>query len=121
MWHSNTDLGGTELATYSVYMESIIGLINILSNTEYTDDIMLNQIAFAKMNTHNQPFLKLPNVQTFYEYMVGGIEHLYELVFENGSSVNDVAITLFDIITDEDEEYINMIDAMLLEESTKED
>ena len=35
---------------------------------------MENQKAFARMYNYNLPYAKLPNVQTFYQSILGGIQ-----------------------------------------------
>ncbi|AWI42079.1 hypothetical protein LA430_15865 [Lactiplantibacillus plantarum] len=55
----------------------MMGLITILDNPSDSYDTLLNKKAF-EMNDETRDYLKLQNVSTFYEYMLGGIESCYE-------------------------------------------
>lgn len=97
-----------------VRMESIMGLIYILSEDKLSQEVVLNEMAFAKMHTHGLSFRKLPNVQNFYEYMLGGIDPLYEIIFEFGKEPGDIVAALFDFNTDDEEYLTDLVESMLL-------
>lgn len=118
----NVDKGDEHTFSRTVYqrnevkMESIMGLITILSHIDEDKDIVLNQKAFAKMYNFDLPFLKLPNVKAFYESIIGGISPLYEIITELGTEPQDIANALYDQVVEEEDEMSLIIAKMIAEE-----
>ncbi len=100
----------------TVEMESIIGLITILSNLDGDDDEIVNKRAFAKMNTLNMPFAQLPNINDFYSRVIGGIAPSHDLIFKYGNRLNDISSAIFDEIIDRDDQYQELVEQLVLEE-----
>lgn len=100
----------------AVEIESIIGLITILSNLDKNSDEIINTRAFAKMSTMGLPFAQLPNINDFFSRLIGGIEPTHNLLFGYGSKVNDIASSLYDQIIDNDSEYKEMVEQLVWEE-----
>lgn len=92
-------------------MHSRFGFITILANQDKPYSTTVNRLAFEKMDDNNQSFSKLENVRTFYEYLLGGIEPLYDALFEIGytSSVVDLASTLFSLVNNDLYDYERIV------------
>lgn len=99
-----------------VAMDSMIGLISILGNKEKNKSKVVNEIAFAKMDNYNLPFSKMPNVKDFYEYVLGGIDPLYDLLFELGDKETDIATVLFDEAMSNESDLSLLIAELMLED-----
>lgn len=72
----------------SMDMDSYFGLITIVSNVDKDYDTVINKMAFLK-NVGKEKYLELPNVQLFYQYLLGGIEPLYDIVYHYTTNVFD--------------------------------
>lgn len=99
-----------------IQTESNFGLITILNNLDQDSNTVVNGMAFAKMYNLNLNFSKLPNVLNFYESLIGGIEPLYDMLFEIGDDINSVATSLYDELMEDEEEFEEIVARMLLEE-----
>lgn len=100
----------------TVQMESMIGLISMLGNKEEDKEKLLNQIAFGKMDNYQVPFNQLPNIKDFYEHILGGIESLYNLLFDIGKEPMDIAASLYDEAMDIEEELLQIAEEMRMVE-----
>ncbi|WP_203637966.1 hypothetical protein [Levilactobacillus wangkuiensis] len=63
--------------------DDAFGLLTILDNLDKPYDQVLNHMAFAN-NKNGEKYATLPNVSTFYEYMLGGIESCYQDIAKYG-------------------------------------
>lgn len=99
-----------------IQTESNFGLITILNNLDKDSNKVVNEMAFAKMYNKNINFAKLPNVVNFYESLIGGIEPLYDLLFEIGDDINSVATSLYDELMEDEVKFEQMAAQMLLDE-----
>lgn len=104
---------------HEIQTESNFGLITILNNLDQDSNMVVSEMAFAKMHNSNTNFSKLPNVVNFYESLIGGIEPLYDMLFELGHDINSVATSLYDELMEDEEIYETIAAQMLLEESEK--
>lgn len=91
------------------FCESSYGLMTILDNLEQEYSVVINKLAFAKMTDEGKSFTQLPNVQTFYSYMLGGIKPMYNELFEMGDSEEAVARQLYQMVMESDEEVNQLI------------
>lgn len=103
----------------SVQSDSNFGLITILDNLDQDYNEVMNNLAFQKMYNNDINYSKLPNVSTFYEYLIGGIEHLYNTIFEIGFTEEDIALALYDKLTEEEELTDALLELLLEEEKTE--
>lgn len=96
------DISRTVFNKATIDMERNFGLITIVDNYQksYTD--ILNNKAFAKNNTGGKYF-ELPNVSTFYEYFLGGIKPLMDVVSEYGNQEKDIFDAIYEYINDNDD------------------
>lgn len=91
------------------FCESSYGLMTILDNLDKEYSIVINKLAFAKMTDEGKSFTQLPNVQTFYSYMLGGIKPMYNELFEMGDQEEAIARQLFQMVMENDEEVDQLI------------
>lgn len=99
-----------------VESDSNFGLVTILANLNGDYNEVMNTMAFEKMYKNDLPYSRLPNVLTFYEYLIGGIEYLYNTVFEIGNTESNIAIALYDVLLEEDGIIQELLVNMLLDE-----
>lgn len=102
------EISRTVFSNYTFEYERSFGLISIIDG--YTDNYneVLNQRAFLK-NSNGESYSSLPNVKGFYEYLLGGIEPLNEILYENGDKdPNDIFESIYEYVTDEDNKNILM-------------
>lgn len=97
------------------YTESSMGLMTILDNLNEDYSNIINNVAFAKMTDQGLSFTKLPNVQTFYSYMLGGIEPFYEEIFEYGKSDESIGRKLYDMVMEDDDDVEKLINDLNFE------
>ncbi|MDY3195490.1 MAG: hypothetical protein RBQ95_01410 [Paracholeplasma sp.] len=97
-------------------MDAYYGLIAILDNTELDYNQVVNQIAFERTAVNNTPFLKMTNVRTFYEYMLGGIEFLEEGILCDGPYPERVAVLLHQYLLEDDSEISDTLAQLIAEE-----
>lgn len=93
---------------HEIQMESNFGLITILNNLSKDSNKVVNEMAFAKMYDENISFARLPNVLSFYESLMGGIEPMYDLLFEIGDDINSIATALYDELMEDEEKFEQM-------------
>lgn len=110
------DFGRVVYQRNTVQMESIIGLISMLGNEEKDKEKLLNQIAFGKMDNYQVPFKQLPNIKDFYEFVLGGIDPLYDLMFDIGKQSLDIAASLYDEVMEIEEKFLAISDEIRMEE-----
>ncbi|WP_253733190.1 hypothetical protein [Latilactobacillus curvatus] len=79
-------------------------------NESYTQ--VLNKKAFLK-NTNGERYIELPNVSTFYQYFLGGIEYVDEIIFQYGDKEEDIFDSIYEYLTDE--KNIQIIDNFIVE------
>ncbi len=77
----------------SVEYDAYFGLFTILANQDKNYDEVINHIAFEKTSQTDKKYSSMTNVQTYYGYVLGGIEPLYDIVSQY--DVNDYT-ELFD-------------------------
>lgn len=97
-------------------LDTYYGLLTILDNREKEPTKVIDELAFAKTKTHNLPYNKLPNVRTFYGYLIGGIKPLHEDLSKYGANVEEMAITLYDLVMDDSETFDSIIEEINLRE-----
>ncbi len=66
---------------YRTEMDSYYALITILDNLDKQYDEVIPEMAFEVTSTNDKKFYELTNIITFYEYMLGGIDILYDIMF----------------------------------------
>ena len=98
-----------EATNFEVYF----GLLTILDNLDEDYEKVVSQWAFEKTEVNNTPFLKMKNVQTFYEYMIGGLEVIKETFLRYGDNPVDVASQINSYLKDDVEELFDMADLLL--------
>lgn len=92
-----------------IFCESSYGLITILDNLDEDYSKVINKLAFVKTSNENKSFIQLPNIQTFYSYMLGGIKPFYNELFEMGNSDEAIARQLFQMVMENEEETEQLI------------
>lgn len=101
---------------YESDFDAYFGLIAILDNINEDYDVVINKIAFERTGLNNTPFLKMKNVKTFFEYMLGGIEIFDDKFLSYGRDSKDIVDSIHDFLTDESIEIDNLIRDLLLQE-----
>ncbi|KRK71363.1 hypothetical protein FD49_GL001316 [Latilactobacillus sakei subsp. sakei DSM 20017 = JCM 1157] len=88
-----------------VEMDRDFGLLTIIDslNEPYTE--VLNKKAFLK-NTNGERYFELPNVSTFYQYFLGGIEYVDEIIFQYGDKEEDIFDSIYEYLTDKENKQI---------------
>ena len=97
------------------FCESSYGLITILDNLDKDYSEVINNRAFARMTDTGLGFSRLPNIQAFYGYLIGGIKPFFDDIFEIGSSEESVARRLYDLIMEDDTEINKLVEQLILE------
>lgn len=97
-------------------MHAIMGLITILGNLKGDKEEVLKQKAFARMYNYNLPYAKLPNVQTFYQSILGDIQPLYDLLTELGNNHQDIAVAIYDEIIEDDKEFSLLVAELIVDD-----
>lgn len=59
---------------HSMDMDSYFGLITILGNRDKSYDTIINKMAFLK-NVGEEKYLEMSNVKTFYQHLLGELNH----------------------------------------------
>src|SRR5690554_1648360 len=101
-------------------MDAYYGLISILDNLELPYEEVINKIAFERTEINNTPFLKMNNVKTFYEYMLGGITYFENNFLVHGKDPYRVASLIHEFLTDDDIEVNEILLELLMEEEYNE-
>ena len=96
--------------------DTYFGLITILDNLDDEFEYIVNNIAFERTELHDKTFLKMTNVKTFYEYMLSGLDFVYKEFFTYDSSVVNVADSIHDFLTAENDIALDAIELLLKEE-----
>jgi len=79
----------------SIEYDAYFGLFTILTNQDKSYDDVINHLAFLKTSHTSYKYSQLPNVQTYYGYVLGGIQPLFDLC--NNYDMKD-SVELFDSI-----------------------
>lgn len=94
-------------------LDTYYGLIAILDNLDRNYDEVIDTIAFERTGTNGRPFLKMTNVKTFYEYMLGGIDFFEKTFLKDGHDAYRVAMNIHSYLnkveSDIDEILVDMI------------
>lgn len=91
------------------------GLISILDNLEKNYSEVVNHIAFEKTFIHNRPFFKMENVETFYQYMLSGLD-FYEVEFlKYGNKTSDIVDAINEFLEKDIDLEQNNIDELLID------
>lgn len=98
--------------------DAYIGLITLLTNTNLNPEEVINSIAFERTGVNNTTFSKMRNVNTFFEYLLGGIEIFAEKFFIYGKSPVEIVDAIHDFLISDYNEVDELIRNMLLEEIT---
>lgn len=104
---------------YESDFDAYFGLIAILDNLSEDYDVVINKIAFERTGLNNTPFLKMKNVKTYFEYMLGGIQIFKEKFLVYGKKSIDVVDSIHDFLTDESVEIDNLMEDLLLQEENE--
>ncbi|MFW6272580.1 MAG: hypothetical protein ACOC2U_02220 [bacterium] len=96
--------------------DTYFGLITILDNIDEDFNYVVNTVAFERTEMHDKKFLKMENVKTFYEYMLAGIDAFKHEFFSYGHNPVDVADSIHDFLTIDQEETEDLIEQFKLEE-----
>jgi hypothetical protein len=96
--------------------DSYFGLLSILDNIDLSYDEVINNIAFQKTEESGLSFAKQKNVNTFYGYLISGIEKMYGEFYKLGSNSYDVASCIHDFLSENQDAEIELIESMLMEE-----
>lgn len=93
-----------------VSMERDFGLITIIDSLNEPYNEVLNNKAFLKNSDEGVRYLSLPNVSTFYEYLLGGIDPLYDIVMGYGTEDTQIFDALYDyLMSDKNIEFMDNI------------
>lgn len=92
------------------------GLLTILDNLDKEPEEVVGKLAFEKTGLNNTTFLKLTNVKTFYEYMLGGISVFEENFFVYGHNAVDVVDSIHDFLAEDIDGLSEQIEMMKREE-----
>lgn len=99
----------------TVYQRSIVemdrdfGLITIVDNYKEAYNDILNKKAFLK-NSEGKKYFELPNVSTFYQYFLGGIETMDDIVFQYGTNEDDIFDAVYEyLMEDKNEQIMNEV------------
>jgi hypothetical protein len=101
--------------------DTYFGFIAILDNTDLTYEEVINQIAFERTEMNNEHFLKMKNVRTFFEYMLGGVKFFNEHFRSYSTKAVDVADAIHTYLTDDQSTEIEVMEALLLEQQEEQD
>lgn len=96
--------------------DAYIGLISILTNMKLTPDEVINSIAFERTGVNNTTFLKMRNVNTFFEYMLGGIDAFINKFFIYDRTSVGIVDAIHDFLVSDYNEVDELIRNMILEE-----
>jgi len=89
----------------SVEYDAYFGLFTILTNQDKSYDEIINHMAFLKTSHTNYKYTQLPSVQTYYGYVLGGIQPLYDIC--NRYDMKD-SIELFDSLYEYLDELVDI-------------
>lgn len=103
----------------STNFETYFGLLTILDNLDKDYNKVVNGLAFEKTQLNQTPFLKMTNVQTFYGYMLSGLDVVKEEFLTYGSNPIDVAYQIHQYLSDDVDDIIEVAD--LISESISSD
>lgn len=84
----------TMYGRYQNKIDAYYGFITILDNLEQEHDEVVNKWAFEKTYHNDKQFFEMKNVKTFYEYMLGGINELHNLVFKYEKNYRNIVDAL---------------------------
>lgn len=101
---------------YESDMDSYYGLIAILDNLNLNYDEVINDIAFERTGVNGKTFLKMINVKTFYEYMLGGIDYFEEQFMSDGSNPYRVTSNIHEFLIKENQDFDDILIELLTEE-----
>lgn len=97
-------------------LDSYYGLLAILDNLEKPYDEVIEKIAFERTSMNGTPFLKMKNVKTFYEYMLGGLEYFEEHFLLDGTNAYRVAINLDNFLLNSNQDVNEILVELMIEE-----
>lgn len=103
---------------YESDLDSYYGLLAILDNLDLSYDEVVDNIAFERTGTNGRPFLKMKNIKTFYEYMLGGIDYFEEQFMSDGDSPFRVASNIHDFLISDDNDINDILLELLEDEET---
>lgn len=89
----------------SVEYDAYFGLFTILTNRDKKYDELINNLAFLKTSNTNYKYSQLPSVQTYYGYVLGGIQPLYDIC--NRYDIND-SVEIFDSLYEYLDELVDI-------------
>lgn len=95
----------TMYSRYQSKIDSYYGFITILDNLEQNHDEVVNKWAFEKTYHNDKQFFEMKNIKTFYEYMLGGINELYKIVFKYDNKYRNIVDALKSTIDEIKSEY----------------
>lgn len=95
-----------------VEMDRDFGLLTIIDSLNESYTQVLNKKAFLK-NTNGERYIELPNVSTFYQYFLGGIEYVDGIIFQYGDKEEDIFDSIYEYLTDE--KNIQIMDNFIVE------
>lgn len=99
--------------------DAYIGLINILINMKIAPEEVINSIAFERTGINNTAFLKMRNVNTFFEYMLGGIDVFVNKFFIYDKNLVGIVDAIHDFLVSDYNEVDELIRNMVLEEMSE--
>ncbi|MDY0314945.1 MAG: hypothetical protein WC219_05070 [Acholeplasmataceae bacterium] len=96
--------------------DAYIGLISILDNLELPPEQVINSIAFERTGVNGTTFLKMKNVKSFFEYMLGGIDVFNNKFFIYDKSNVGLVDAIHDYLISDYNKLDELIRSMVLEE-----
>lgn len=102
-------------------LDAYIGLITILDNMNLPMDEVVNSIAFERTSVNNTPFLKMKNVRTFFEYMLGGIDAFVNTFFIYGKGNVEMVDAIHDFLISDYNKIDELMRNMLMEETLQDE
>lgn len=110
---SEHTISRTVYSRNSTQLDTYYGLITILANMDDEYNKVLNEMAFAKNTENDTKYIDLVNVQTFYTYYLGGIEHIYDVINSiDKDSIESVFDSLYDYVMDDIDETLEVYDKL---------
>lgn len=111
----------TTYRTKASDFDTNFGLIAVLDNLEKNYDEVVNHVAFEKTYINNKSFYKMTNVETFYQYMLSGLDFYEKEFLKYGNSIIDIVDAIHEFL-EKDLEYLkNDITELLYENFSDED
>lgn len=87
-------------------MERRFGLLTIVDSLDEPYNDVLNNKAFIKNSKSKEKYSSMPNVATFYQFLLGGIDPLNRIIFRYGADPEDTLSSIYEYLTEDSNEKI---------------